>query len=100
MPDINTKVQNLKSILLELIELLESNSIDAHSIKKTYVMLEITKDEKILEQLVTSLTKLVNNTMNELEDTTKRINRIKIVTNEKVENYNDSKESEELINNI
>ncbi|MDP2090164.1 MAG: hypothetical protein Q8K30_01080 [Candidatus Gracilibacteria bacterium] len=100
MQDLNTKVKNLKSILLELIELLENNSIDAHALKKTYVMLEITKDEKILENLVISISKVINDTKTELENTTKKITKVRIVTSEKIDNYKDYKESEQLINNI
>lgn len=100
MDDLKTKIKNTQSILMELINLLENNSIDANSLKNTYQMFEITKDDKVLEDLVIWVSKLLNSTMNELKESNKKIIGIKNKTNEKIDNYNDSKESEELINNI
>jgi len=38
--------------------------------------------------------------MKDLEEASNKVSRIKNETNEKIDNYNDSKESEELINNL
>ena len=100
MDDLKIKVENVKKILLELINTLEQYSIDTSSLKKTYVLFDITKNEQMQEELLIWVSKLINDTMKELEITTKKISKIKNVTNEKIDNYNDSEESEKILNNI
>lgn len=100
MENLNIRVENIKKSLLKLINLLDSNSVDSHSLRKTYKIFEITTDEEQLEELVNSVSKLLSNSILELENTWKKIKKIKNNNSEKIENYNDSIESEELINNI
>lgn len=100
MENLKIKVENIKTILIELINLLENNSINANSLRNTHQMFEIIKDEKILEELVIWVSKLLDTTMKELVDSNKKINNIKNKTSENIDNYNESKESEELISNI
>jgi len=52
MDNLKEEIKNIKNILIELITYLESNSIDATSLKKTYYMFEVIKDEKQLKELV------------------------------------------------
>lgn len=100
METLEQRVANLKNILTELIELLESNSTNADALKETLSMFDRINDTEVLEEYVQHITQMIQKTMEELKISMDMIKRKKFQAKEEIDELQDSKESETLINTL